>query len=107
MSGERPPAIMVSSTLGRRGGSPESLQLLRHDDLFALLGEFAERFPDQRALWAMAVTASTLVGYVLACLTLAGSQVVADRLLGSRRRSLWPEREERRPSAISSLTTTA
>lgn len=78
-------SILVSGTLGLLGGSPESLQLLRHDDLFALLGEFGRRFPTGRALWATAVAASTLVGYALASLTLAGSQVLAGWFLGPRR----------------------
>jgi len=78
-------SILVSGALGLLGGSPESLQLLRHDDLFALLGEFSQRFPTGRALWAAAVAASTMLGYILACLTLAGSQALARRFLGQQR----------------------
>jgi hypothetical protein len=70
-------SILVSRVLGLLGGAPEPVQALRHDDLIALLGEFGERFPAPRAGWAAAVTLSTLVGYVLASATLAGSHTVA------------------------------
>ncbi len=82
-------SIVVSGILGLLGGPPESLKLLRHDDLFALLSAFGQRFPERRALWAAAVTASALMGYTLACLTLAGSRVAAGWFQGPRRQRAW------------------
>jgi hypothetical protein len=54
--------------------------LLRSDDLFALVGGFNERFPEGRAGWAGGVLLSALTGYLLACATLEASRLVANRL---------------------------
>jgi hypothetical protein len=60
---------------------------LRHDDLFALMGEFSSRFPEHQLAWAGMMILSLSVGIVLAGFTLAASQGFTD-LLGRR----WPTR---------------
>jgi len=44
---------------------PGGFLALRHDDLMSLMGEFGDRFPTHRALWASAVGSATLVGWLI------------------------------------------
>ena len=72
-------SILVSAGLGM----PRAASL-RHDDLFALLSEFPVRFPEDRWVWAAAVTAAVLLGATLATGTLAAALRLPDPL-GRRR----------------------
>ena len=78
-------SIVVSSGLALLipGASPERLAALRHDDLAALLGEFGTRFPDHRAGWGAAVSASAILGFLFASATLAAGRFLAGRILRS------------------------
>ncbi len=59
---------------------------LRHDDVFLLIGQFPERFPDDTGRWAFAAGLSFLAGLALLTLTLAGAQ-----MLGRRRFQASPD----------------
>jgi len=75
-------SIVVSAALGRLSWDVAgSLQLLRHDDLFVLLGEFGGRFPDHQALWASAVAGSLLVGWLAGNAILLAGHRLGERLL--------------------------
>ncbi|MFQ5670875.1 MAG: hypothetical protein ACE5HD_10225 [Acidobacteriota bacterium] len=79
-------SILVSSAAGTLTGalSAERLQDMRHDDLLALLGEFSQRFPQDRLFWAGAVASAALLGLLLAGWTLETSRRVSDIFWASR-----------------------
>lgn len=57
--------------------------LLRCDDVSALLGEFAERFPDHRAAWGLAILATLFVAWLLVSVTLLAMLGTGRRLAGA------------------------
>lgn len=69
-------SILVSRALTLLPGGPDPTAAagLRHDDLLALLGEFARRFSRNRALWGAAAGVSFIGGVLIAGLTLELSQ---------------------------------
>ena len=71
-------SILVSLLLGAGEGSP--WLPLRHDDLFALIGEIEMRFPSDVPGASAAISAAAMVGFLLAGGTLGAARWLADRI---------------------------
>lgn len=77
-------SILVSSVITLMVPSMPMAQAhaLRHDNLFALLGEIPSRFPHHQMAWTGMVIVSLFVGIILAGSTLAASRGFANLLHG-------------------------
>lgn len=88
---------ILMSALGDSHVAGSPWAALRHDDLLAVVGEFSSRFPAPRFWWGVAVAAASLVGLLLAGLTLGAGYRLARYFPGGERDGEAPRPPIRHP----------